>query len=41
MSTEQTVVAWMFEHPWMTFFIVTTAIEAIAAPFRWQKGRKR
>jgi hypothetical protein len=30
----------MFEHPWMTFFVVLALIEAVAAPFRWQKGKR-
>lgn len=33
-----TLLDWMFEHPWLTTFIALAVVEAMAAPFRWQRG---
>lgn len=29
--------SWLFEHSWMTFFVVIALTEAVTAPFRWQR----
>jgi hypothetical protein len=33
--------AWAFAHPWLTTIIALAVIEAIAAPFRWQRRHAR
>lgn len=39
---EQTLIGWMFEHPWMTLFLVGALIEGLTVPLRyWARGRDR
>lgn len=31
---------WVFAHPWLTTIVALALIEAVAAPFRWQRRQR-